>query len=140
VSALASAAHRCARPSSSSRWNNRSLPRLTAQHTCGRSVWLNRPRLQARATPNQFLAEAINQLSCGSLRLWHLAHLKLGLTEVPSYHAEVIAAFRTGQRPLVEEVMRQHVLLPQSRVIRAFATAVGVAPSNGAAARKGADR
>lgn len=96
--------------------------------------------LVARATQNRFLAEAINQLNRGSLRLWYLAHLKLGLTEVPSHHAEVIAAFRTGQRPLVEEVMRQHVLLSQSRVIRAFASGVDVVPSNGATARKGADR
>jgi DNA-binding GntR family transcriptional regulator len=95
--------------------------------------------LVARASQNRFLAEAINQLNRGSLRLWYLAHLKLGLQDVPSHHAEVIAAFRTGQRPIVEEVMRQHILQSQSRVIRAFATGVDVAPGNGATAWKGAD-
>jgi GntR family transcriptional regulator, rspAB operon transcriptional repressor len=49
--------------------------------------------LVARATQNRFLAEAINQLNRCTLRLWYLAHLKLGLTDVPSHHAEVIAGF-----------------------------------------------
>jgi DNA-binding GntR family transcriptional regulator len=98
--------------------------------------------LVARATKNRFLAEAINQLNRGSLRLWYLAHLKLGLHDVVSYHTDVVEALRGGQREVVEEVMRQHVLRSQSRVIKAFATGVEAAPNNGAvvAAWKGAER
>jgi DNA-binding GntR family transcriptional regulator len=96
--------------------------------------------LVARATKNRFLAEAINQLNRGSLRLWYLAHLKLGLHDVVSHHTEIIEALRGGQRDAVEEVMRRHVMRSQSRVIKAFATGIEAAPGNGAAAWKGADR
>jgi DNA-binding GntR family transcriptional regulator len=96
--------------------------------------------LVARATKNRFLAEAINQLNRGSLRLWYLAHLKLGLHDVVSHHTEIIEALRGGQRDVVEEVMRRHVMRSQSRVIKAFATGIEAAPGNGAAAWKGADR
>ncbi len=94
--------------------------------------------LVARATQNRFLAEAINQLNRGSLRLWYLAHLKLGPRSIGP-HAELVAALRGGRRDVVEEVMRQHVLRSQSRVIKAFASGVEIAPSNGAA-WKGAER
>lgn len=96
--------------------------------------------LVARATQNRFLAEAINQLNRGSLRLWYLAHLKLGLQFVGSHHTEVIEALRCGQREVAEEVMQKHVLRSQSRVIEAFASGVEGSSLNGAAAWKGTDR
>jgi DNA-binding GntR family transcriptional regulator len=96
--------------------------------------------LVARATQNRFLAEAINQLNRGSLRLWYLAHLKLGLQFVGSHHAEIIAALRSRRREDGKEVMRQHVLRSQSRVIEAFASGIEASPMDGAVAWKGVGR
>lgn len=83
----------------------------------------------ARATQNRFLAEAINQLNRGSLRLWYLAHLRLGLHAVGSHHQELIDALQSRRREVGEEVMRGHVLRSQSRVIEAFASGVDAAPT-----------
>ncbi len=95
--------------------------------------------LLARATQNRFLAEAINQLNRGSLRLWYMAHLKLGLKSVVSHHSGIIEALEGRQRAVAEEVMRQHVLRSQSRVIDALASGSEAAPDNGSMQWAGAD-
>lgn len=94
----------------------------------------------ARATQNRYLADAINQLNRGSLRLWYLAHRTLGLGSVEPLHTEIVEALRRRTRTVAEEVMRQHVVRFQRRVIDAFALGIEAAASNGSAARKGAAR
>jgi DNA-binding GntR family transcriptional regulator len=51
----------------------------------------------AHAIQYRFLAEAINQPNCSSLRLWYLARVMLSLRSVLSWHAEAIEALRIGQ-------------------------------------------
>jgi DNA-binding GntR family transcriptional regulator len=94
----------------------------------------------ARGTQNRYLAEAINQLNRGSLRLWYLAHLKLGLRSVEAMHANIVAVLRRGDRAAAEEVMREHIISSQARVIRAFASGVHAEPGTGSAPRRGAGR
>lgn len=69
----------------------------------------------ARATHNRYLAEAINALNCGSLRLWYLAHRQLGMTQVERLHAELVDALRRHDRELAEGVARQHIVKSQER-------------------------
>ena len=83
--------------------------------------------------------DAINQLNRGSLRLWYMAHLKLGLRSVVPHHNEIIEALEGRQRANAEEVMRQHVLRSQSRVIEALASGREAAPGNGKVQWEGAD-
>lgn len=87
----------------------------------------------ARGTQNRFLAEAINQLNRGSLRLWYRAHLALGLESVAAAHAEIVAALRRGDRAAAEEVMRDHIRTSRARVIRAFVADADAEPVPGSA-------
>ncbi|MDP4506747.1 GntR family transcriptional regulator [Nonomuraea turcica] len=46
----------------------------------------------ARSTDNPFLAEAVNRLNCGSLRIWYLAHSTLGMANTNADHRAIQAA------------------------------------------------
>lgn len=74
----------------------------------------------ANATHNRYLADAINQLNRSSLRLWYLAHSRVGLAGVASSHDEILRVMATRDRQAAEEVMRQHIALSRDRVINAF--------------------
>jgi len=73
----------------------------------------------AHATHNRYLADAINQLNRNSLRLWYLAHSRVGLEGVAASHDEILRALATGDRASAEEVMRKHIALSRDRVLNA---------------------
>ena len=73
----------------------------------------------ANATHNRYLADAINQLNRNSLRLWYLAHSRIGLEGVASAHDDILRVLTTRDPAAAEEVMKQHVALSRDRVIRA---------------------
>ncbi|MDN5853451.1 MAG: GntR family transcriptional regulator, partial [Actinomycetia bacterium] len=45
-----------------------------------------------RGSDNRFLTEAVDRLNCGSLRLWYVAHKRLGLQSVADQHQSIIDA------------------------------------------------
>lgn len=74
----------------------------------------------ANATKNRFLAEAINQLNRSSLRLWYLAHLRLGLSGQVEMHAPVVEALRRRDPREAADAMRRHILNSRYRVSTAL--------------------
>ena len=69
----------------------------------------------ASGTQNRFLAEAINNLNCGSLLLWYQAHHQLGLGDAHETHLSLVEAIRRRDRLEAEGLMRQHILTSQRR-------------------------
>jgi GntR family transcriptional regulator, rspAB operon transcriptional repressor len=63
----------------------------------------------AVATDNRFLAEAVDRLNCGSLRLWYLAHAALGMGEVNAKHREIFEAIEDGDPDLAEKASIGHI-------------------------------
>lgn len=74
----------------------------------------------ATATKNRFLAEAINQLNRSSLRLWYLAHLRLGLSTVVEMHASILDALQRRQPRIAAEAMHHHIIDSRNRVAAAL--------------------
>lgn len=58
---------------------------------------------------NRFLTEAVDRLNCGSLRLWFVAHQRLGLEKVPEDHQDVIDALRSRDAEGAEQAVRDHI-------------------------------
>ncbi len=67
---------------------------------------------------NRFLTEAVDRLNCGSLRLWYVAHQRLGLEEVPDQHQEIIDALHSGDAEAVMEAVRGHVRVSFARQLK----------------------
>jgi DNA-binding GntR family transcriptional regulator len=64
-----------------------------------------------RGADNRFLAEAVGNLNCGSLRLWYVAHQQLGLAGVPADHKPIVEALRARDPERAEAAVREHILL-----------------------------
>jgi GntR family transcriptional regulator, rspAB operon transcriptional repressor len=71
----------------------------------------------ARATDNRFLSEAVDRLNCGSLRLWYLAHSRLGMEHVNDHHRELHAAIKSRDPDLAVDVMARHINTSYQRQI-----------------------
>lgn len=63
----------------------------------------------ARATQNQFLAEASNQLNLQSLRLWYRSQSTHGITSIDKTHSDLVTAICTGDRDLSRQLAQDHV-------------------------------
>lgn len=63
----------------------------------------------ARATDNRFLSEAVDRLNCGSLRLWYLAHSRLGMENVNEDHRAIQEAIKTRDPDLAAAVVSRHI-------------------------------
>jgi DNA-binding GntR family transcriptional regulator len=88
----------------------------------------------AQGSGNRFLAEAVSNLNCGSLRLWYTTHEQLhDQTQTPR-HSHLIAALRSRDPDRVAEETRKHILrshqrqltLQQQHSIAAIATTAGL--------------
>ena len=83
----------------------------------------------AHATGNRFLADAINQFNLASLRLWYLAHSRVGVERVVDTHRQLIETLETRDPQVAEAVMREHVEMSRRRVVHAFMSGQDLAPS-----------
>ena len=72
----------------------------------------------ARGSDNRFLAEAVDNLNCGSLRLWYLSHQEIGLEKVPQNHRTILDALRSRDPDRAAEATRQHILNSLDRQLR----------------------
>jgi DNA-binding GntR family transcriptional regulator len=63
----------------------------------------------AKSTDNPFLAEAVNRLNCGSLRIWYLAHSTLGMENTNEDHRAIQAALKEKDPDKSETLVRQHI-------------------------------
>jgi GntR family transcriptional regulator, rspAB operon transcriptional repressor len=72
----------------------------------------------ARATDNRFLSEAVDRLNCGSLRLWYLAHSRLGMEHVNDDHRALHAAIRDRDADRAVHVMARHINTSYQRQIQ----------------------
>jgi DNA-binding GntR family transcriptional regulator len=86
----------------------------------------------ATATKNRFLAEAINQLNRSSLRLWYLAHLRMGISHTDTMHAGIIEALRRRDPAAASSAMRGHILESRERVATALVFGAEGSGGNGA--------
>ena len=69
----------------------------------------------AQDSGNRFLAEAVSNLNCGSLRLWFMAHQRLhDQTDTPR-HSTLIAALRSRDPEHAAEETRKHILRSHQR-------------------------
>ena len=68
-----------------------------------------------RGADNRFLTEAVDRLNCGSLRLWYVAHQRLGLHDVADTHQQIIDALLTRDPQVAEQAVRDHILLSLRR-------------------------
>jgi DNA-binding GntR family transcriptional regulator len=69
----------------------------------------------AQASGNRFLAEAVSNLNCGSLRLWYTAHQRLrDQTGVPR-HQHLIEALRSRDPERAAAETREHILRSHRR-------------------------
>jgi GntR family transcriptional regulator, rspAB operon transcriptional repressor len=71
----------------------------------------------ARATDNRFLSEAVDRLNCGSLRLWYLAHSRLGMEHVNDDHRDLHAAIKNRDADRAVHVMARHINTSYQRQI-----------------------
>ncbi|MDI3339391.1 MAG: GntR family transcriptional regulator [Sphaerobacter sp.] len=74
----------------------------------------------AHATKNRFLADAINRFNLTALRLWYLAHSKVGCDQVVETHVALVETLAARDPRAAEAMMRAHVLSSHQRVARAF--------------------
>ena len=72
----------------------------------------------ARGSDNRFLAEAVGNLNCGSLRIWYVAHKVIGLEDVPEHHRDIVAALRTRDPERAAEATRRHIIVSHDRQLR----------------------
>lgn len=72
----------------------------------------------AQGADNRFLAEAVDHLNCGSLRLWFVAQERLGMERVPSLHDDIVDALRSRDPDRAEAAVRHHILLSHERQMR----------------------
>ncbi|MFC4015864.1 GntR family transcriptional regulator [Nonomuraea purpurea] len=63
----------------------------------------------AKSTDNRFLAESVNKLNCGSLRIWYLAHSRLGMETVNEGHRAVKAALVERDADKAASLVSQHI-------------------------------
>lgn len=68
-----------------------------------------------QGSDNRFLTEAVGHLNCGSLRLWYVAHERLGLEDVPADHDDITRALRGGDPDRAEKTVREHILLSHEK-------------------------
>ena len=69
----------------------------------------------ARSSGNRFLAEAVSNLNCGSLRLWYTAHERLrDQTQTPR-HSHLIDALRSRDPERAAEETRKHIMRSYQR-------------------------
>ena len=71
-----------------------------------------------RGSDNRFLTEAVDRLNCGSLRLWYVAHERLGLEDVPADHQEILDALRTRDPERAASAVRRHIQLSLDRQMK----------------------
>lgn len=69
----------------------------------------------SRGSDNRFLSEAVDRLNCGSLRLWYVAHERLGLEAVPDQHQSIIEALRNRDPDAAETAVHEHILVSFKR-------------------------
>lgn len=67
---------------------------------------------------NRFLTEAVDRLNCGSLRLWYVAHERLGLEKVADQHQTIIDAINTRDAAGAEHAVREHILVSIERQLK----------------------
>jgi DNA-binding GntR family transcriptional regulator len=69
----------------------------------------------AQSSGNRFLAEAVSNLNCGSLRLWYTTHERLhDQTQTPR-HSQLIEALRSRDPERAAEETRRHILRSHQR-------------------------
>lgn len=83
----------------------------------------------AHGSDNRFLAEAVGNLNCGSLRLWYVAHKVLGLEGVPDDHRRIVESLRSRDPERAAAEARRHVFVSQERQLRLQALKPEQAPS-----------
>lgn len=71
----------------------------------------------ARATDNRFLSEAVNRLNCGSLRLWYLAHDRLGMRNVNDDHRALQEAILNRRGDDAVRIVSRHIETSYQRQI-----------------------
>jgi DNA-binding GntR family transcriptional regulator len=72
----------------------------------------------ARASHNRYLAEAVRSLNCGSLRLWYVAHDRLGMTGTDADHRSIVDAIRRHDKDGAAAAAREHVHESYRRQLR----------------------
>lgn len=72
----------------------------------------------AYGSDNTFLAEAVGNLNCRSLRLWYVAQKELGLERVPQCHRAMVEALRTRDPERAAAEARRHVFGSHDRQVR----------------------
>lgn len=86
-----------------------------------------------RGAHNRFLADAVDHLNCGSLRLWYIAHEQLGVAQLPADHRPIVDALRSRDPGRAESAAREHILLSHRKQLeimslpadRSFGAAAG---------------
>lgn len=63
----------------------------------------------AKSTDNRFLAEAVDRLNCGSLRIWYLAHSKLGMADTNEDHRAILAALTQRDPEEAASRVKRHI-------------------------------
>lgn len=72
----------------------------------------------ARASHNRYLAEAVRALNCGSLRLWYVAHDRLGMVGTDADHQAIVDAIRQHDKEGAAAAAREHVHESYRRQLR----------------------
>lgn len=78
---------------------------------------------------NRFLTEAVDRLNCGSLRLWYVAHERLGLETVPDQHAAIIEALHAHDVAGAERAVRDHIRVSFERQVKLNFSGMSLATS-----------
>lgn len=85
----------------------------------------------AHGSDNRFLAEAVGNLNCGSLRIWYVAHKVIGLEDVPEHHREIVDALRTRDPQRASAATRRHIFVSHERQLRLQSLSSSELPSAG---------
>lgn len=69
----------------------------------------------AKSTENRFLAEAVDRLNCGSLRIWYLAHSRLGMADTNEQHRAIQAALKERDSEKAARLVKRHIDISYGR-------------------------
>ncbi|GAA3739095.1 DNA-binding GntR family transcriptional regulator [Spinactinospora alkalitolerans] len=67
---------------------------------------------------NKFLTEAVDRLNCRSLRLWYVAHERVGVEKAAERHQEIIDALRKNAPESTARAVRDHIRTSYERQIK----------------------
>lgn len=63
----------------------------------------------AKATGNRWLADSVERLNCGSLRIWYVAHARLGMNFVVDQHVQILRAIQRRDASEAARLATAHI-------------------------------